>query len=356
MSMTRAMGAWLLGSMLILVSVAPAQTAILWNPPVPVSGPGDVSTAGAPAIAVNCGPGTTQVTFNGVTFLQDPTPGNFQIQPPITANGYTLDMPYNRVASANFWSNPAPGGSAALGQALDRGRHWGPGTATVTCTISGLTIGNFYEIQIWSADDRGGAGWRVSDWADTCGAGGASLSGHSVTGIFSATSTAQTFCNGPQQGISYNLLNMIQVRDLSATPEYQTNASPAASLDINGVQGTSQLAAEVTIPIGMSATLNLGSTNVGQLWDLGAGNAPLIPASAGALLSSDGQIVNLDFTDPTLGMWFNFLQGPTWGSAATVSIPFSFPVATTLSAQMVVVAPTMSSGIALSQPVRLIVQ
>jgi hypothetical protein len=266
-----------------------------------------------------------------------------------------LDLPYNRAASANFWSNPAPGGSTALGQALDKGRHWGPGTGTVTCTISGLTVGNFYEIQIWSTDDRGGAGWRTSDWADACGAVGASLSGHSVTGIFSATSTSQTFCNGPQQSISYNLINMIQVRNLSATPEYQVNAPPA-SLDVNSVQGTSQMVAAVTIPVGISATLNFGSTNSGQAWDMGIGSAPLIPASAGALQTSNGQIVNLDLADPTLNLWFNFLQGPMWGPSATISIPFSFPLATSLSAQMVVVAPTMSSGIALSQPVRLIVQ
>ena len=143
------------------------------------------------------------------------------------------------------------------------------------CTISGLTVGNFYELQIWTTDDRGGPGWRTSDWADTCGAAGVTLSGHSVTGIFLATSASETFCNGPQQGSSYNLINMIQVRDVSAPPEYQVNGA-SAGLDINGVQGTSQAAAAVSIPIGASAALNLASQNVGQQWDLGAGAAPLI--------------------------------------------------------------------------------
>ena len=332
-----------------------AQTTIIWNLPMPVSGPGDVSTLGVSAIAVNCGVSTSQATFNGVTFLQDPTPGNFITQPPITANGYTLDLPYNRAASANFWSDPTPGGSAALGQALDTGRHWGPGSGTVMCTISGLTVGNFYELQIWTTDDRGGPGWRTSDWADTCGAAGVTLSGHSVTGIFLATSASETFCNGPQQGSSYNLINMIQVRDVSAPPEYQVNGA-SAGLDINGVQGTSQAAAAVSIPIGASAALNLASQNVGQQWDLGAGAAPLIPASAGGLVSSDGQVVNLDLADPTLGLWFNFLQGPAWGPATTVALPFSFSFPSSLSAQMIVLAPGMPSGIALSQPVRLTVQ
>ncbi|MAG58087.1 MAG: hypothetical protein CMJ83_17510 [Planctomycetes bacterium] len=363
MSVTRKTRVWLLGSLLTLVGFAPAQTSIIWNAPVPVSGPNDVSTVGVGAIAVNCGLGSSQATFNGVTFLPDPTPGNFIIQPPITANGYTLDLPYNRASSSNFWTSPAPSGSTTMGQALDTARYLGPGsnTAPVTCTISGLTVGNFYEIQIWSADDRGGPGWRVSNWADTCGVAGPSLSIHSVTGIFSATSASRTFCNGPQTGgaqpgAAYNLLNMIQVRDLSATPEYQTNAFPGASLDINGVQGTNQTAATVTIPTGVPATLNLGSTNAGQLWDLGSGLAPLIPASAGALTTSDGQIVNLDIADPTLGFWFNLLQGPTWGPTTSVSAPFSLSFATGVSLQMIVVDPSLLSGVALSQPVRLIVQ
>ena len=354
--MNRAKNLGIAVAVLTLVAVAPAQTSILWNNPVPVSGPGDVSTSGVAGIALNCGPTTVQVTLNGVTFLPDPTPGNFQIQPPVTANGYTLTMPYDRTASANFWSDPTPGGSAALGQALDKGRHASASASNVMCTVSGLTVGDFYEIQIWSTDDRGGPGWRVSKWADNCGATAVSMSGHSVTGIFSATSTAQSFCNGPQGGNSYNLINMIQIRNLSAAPEYHTNASPAASLDINGVQGTSQIEAVVTVPVGMTGTLGLGSVNVGQPWDLAAGTAPLIPASAGALISSDGQIVNINLGDPSLTLWFNFMQGPAWGTGTALSIPFSFPSATTLSAQMIVADPAQTSGIALSQPVRLLVQ
>jgi hypothetical protein len=55
-------------------------------------------------------------------------------------------------------------------------------------------------------------------------------------------------------------------------------------------------------------------------------------------------------------LWFNFLQGPSWGPLTSVSIPFSLSYATAVSAQMVVVDPGLMSGIALSQPVRLIVQ
>lgn len=353
MSAKRAMGAAVWASILIVAGVAGAQASIVWSAPVPVSGPSDVSTVGAPVIAVNCGPGASLVTLNGVTFLPDPTPGNFQTQPSVSANGYTLDMPYNRVANGNFWSNPAPGGSAALGQALDRARHQGPGMPdTVMCSISGLTVGNVYEVQVWSADDRGGPGWRVSDWGDTCGAAGAGLSGHSVTGIFSATSTSQSFCNGPQAGISFNLLNLIQVRVLSVLPEYQTNWTEAG-FDVDGVQGTPSAPATVTVPVATWHLVNLSSTNVGQPWDLVWGMAPLVPLSAGGLATPLGQIVNLDLADPTLGLWFNFLLSPPFVNG---SVPFRSPVPISLSMQVMVGAPSMPSGIAISQPNRLIVQ
>ena len=138
-------------------------------------------------------------------------------------------------------------------------------------------------------------------------------------------------------------------------PEYQTN-SFAAGLNVNGVIGTQYMPATPTVPIGTMATLTLVSTGAGQPWDLGTGAAPLVPTSAGAVTSSDGQIVNLDLADPTLSLWFNFLQGPTFPPAILMSIPFSIPFATSISAQMIIVNPSMSSGIALSQATRLIIQ
>ena len=140
-----------------------------------------------------------------------------------------------------------------------------------------------------------------------------------------------------------------------ASPEYQVN-SLNAHLDINGILGTQLVPATVTVQIGMTATLGLVSSSIGQPWDLGYGLAPLVPASAGALTFSSGQIVNLDLTDPTISLLFNFLQGPSWGPAASLSVPISVPFATAISAQMIVVTPSMPSGIALSQPVRLVVQ
>lgn len=138
------------------------------------------------------------------------------------------------------------------------------------------------------------------------------------------------------------------------TPEYQTN-SVVAWFDINGVSGGTTTPAMVTVPGGQTATVNMSSLNGGQPWDVGVGTAALIPASAGALTSSTGQIVNLDLSDTTLTTWFNYLSGPLWGPSPSLSYPFSIPGPSMWSAQMIVVAPNSPSGIALSQPVRLIV-
>ena len=171
----------------------------------------------------------------------------------------------------------------------------------------------------------------------------------------------RTFTNGTQRYIVTEMYGpggcyIVDFTGGQVPPQYQTNSGFQASLNVNGVVGSQYAPAITNLGIGMPGNLNMLSFNAGQAWDIGAGAAPLIPASAGALTSSDGQIVNLDLTDPTLSLWFNFLQGPVYPVAPIVSLPFSFAAATSISAQMVVVSPSNASGIALSQAVRLIVQ
>ncbi|MAG55595.1 MAG: hypothetical protein CMJ83_04815 [Planctomycetes bacterium] len=172
-------------------------------------------------------------------------------------------------------------------------------------------------------------------------------------GFLAADLDDLAFFDGPLSVLA--IVDIMNNGVLSGTPQYQTN-SGLGSLDVNGVQGTTQSPAIVNVPIGTTATLGLGSTNAGMLWDLGSGLAPLISVSAGAFVLPDGQIVNLDVSDPTLSFWFNLLQGPTWIPWGALSIPFSVPVPAAVSMQMVVVSPTLPSGVVLSQPVRLIVQ
>lgn len=135
-------------------------------------------------------------------------------------------------------------------------------------------------------------------------------------------------------------------------PEYQVN-SPVAGLDVNGIVGTTAAPALVTVPSGGTATLTLASVSSGVIWEMGYGVQPLIPASGGAYTTSDGQLVNLDVTDPGFGTWFNGFASPGFTAfSATISPPGP----QTVALQMGIFDPTQLSGVSLSQATRVTVQ
>lgn len=135
---------------------------------------------------------------------------------------------------------------------------------------------------------------------------------------------------------------------------YQVNQA-AATFTVNGTTSDGTAAATVTTTAGSPVSIAFQSTLTGNAWDLGFGTAALVPLSAGAVTSSDNQIVNLDLADPSAGTWFGILQtSPPFQSFTVPAL--TFPVPQSLSAQMAVAAPGNPSGLALSQAVRLIVQ
>jgi hypothetical protein len=138
----------------------------------------------------------------------------------------------------------------------------------------------------------------------------------------------------------------------STFPDYQINQLEAA-LTINGVQGTSMAPATPTINVGSPALLQLTSTNSGAPWDLMYGLAPLLPATQGGFVAADGQVVNMDFTDPSLGFLFSLFQGPGF---LNLTIPFGVTSPAAVSMQMAVVDPVAAIGLRISQPTRLVVQ
>lgn len=76
--------------------------------------------------------------------------------------------------------------------------------------------------------------------------------------------------------------------------EWQVNQT-CASLDIDGVQGTSAAPADVTIPEGQAAVLNINGT-ANAPWDIGVhvGGSLGVSASGGGITTAGGQIINLD--------------------------------------------------------------
>ena len=135
--------------------------------------------------------------------------------------------------------------------------------------------------------------------------------------------------------------------------EWQLNGA-AASLDINGLTLVDPLGASgavTTAPIGVPVTLNIGSTLLGNVHDLGVVLNPLLSVSAGGVITGGGQTINLAIADPSLF----FLFGPDglFSSATPVS-NYTIPFTPTLpgliaSAQLGVIDPASPDGVSISQ-------
>jgi len=141
---------------------------------------------------------------------------------------------------------------------------------------------------------------------------------------------------------------------IAGAPEYQGN-SFSASLDINGVQTNGSTPANVNVGLNTPFTLNFFSFNTGQLWDLGYGVSPLIPRSACAITTPNGQVLNMDITDPTFSTFFGGTLSSGFGFF-NFSVTQQYPVTTIVGMQMVIVSPNLPDGIGLSQATRLSVQ
>jgi hypothetical protein len=95
------------------------------------------------------------------------------------------------------------------------------------------------------------------------------------------------------------------------------------------------------------------SINTGAPWELIFGLSPLVTPTSGAFVDPEGQIVNVDLSDPSLTFLFNGFQGPGF---ATASLPFTPTAMGSLSLQMAVADPIALVGIRLSQATRVTIQ
>lgn len=136
----------------------------------------------------------------------------------------------------------------------------------------------------------------------------------------------------------------------TAPGSYQVNQL-GCTLLVNNVSGSLAAPANLSVAPGAGVTVQLTSINQSQLWDLGYGTNPLVPLASGALTSSDGQVVNLDLSDPALGSWFNVMQNaPPFQDLQVVVTAFPGPP---VALQAIVADPTKSSGVSLSQATRI---
>jgi autotransporter-associated beta strand protein len=326
----------------ILVFAAGARTAfgaaITWQTPTTVVGDTDVSTAGTLVYAYNFS--SSASTVNGVAFTGNTSltgaGANLSFSPSFGGN-------YNGYGSG---SNPYNALSSAYKVLLGNANYLDAPGASVTITLSNLTVGRSYAIQYWVNDSRNlgrsetltssGGNTVTLSYDATATAGGV---GQYSIGTFTANATTQSFIVTQVGGSDDVQINALQLRDTTGiiawgpattvvgdtdvstvgTLVYAYNFSSSSST-VNGVAftGNSSLS---------DAGGNMGfSPSFGSGWDgFGSGSNPFNALSEAykVLLKSsvwrdgDGASVSITLSNLTAGRnyavqyWVNDSRGST---------------------------------------------
>ena len=217
-----------------ILSTAPTVTT--WQTPQTITSSSEVNTQGSlvmarQATASDYG-GYADQTVNGVPFI-----GNVN-----TINGVTFSIQGNTSYDPRSFisTKTLSGVDAAAYQTLLAGAWYGT-TSPVTASLSGLTPGNTYLIQIWADDFRRDSNARTETITT---AGGVDVNAPTLQyltgdGVNAGSGTGQyvigTF-TAAESSVSFNLtgnqisqLNAFQLRDITAQP-YDTWATTTHSL------------------------------------------------------------------------------------------------------------------------------
>ena len=188
-----------------LAGTASAST-VTWGSAANIAGATDVSTMGTLVVANDIGSGDTSQTVNGVTFT--PFTGGGSNSATFTQGNVTLSAPTagDTVGFGNGFgpSNFSPSYNAMLSGAatLGNGQPPGNGLDPMDLTVTSLTPGAQYLVEIWVNDSRG---YSVSRQETLSGSSSDSAvidyltpPGQFITGTFVAGNTgSQTFSMTP---------------------------------------------------------------------------------------------------------------------------------------------------------------
>jgi hypothetical protein len=223
----------MVSSAIALVVQSAQAGPILWNSPVNISGVTDVQT-GSVFMAFSFGAtGVTGTTINGVVFAPfavtntttSVTVGNLTLSGTSTVNGGAVGAFGS--ASPPFSTLPAAYQSMLASSAYQDNNP-------MLVTLSGLAVGQKYQIEYWVNDSRNGVGNVRTDTLSDAGASTAILSentgaggglGQYVIGIFTAAGATQSFTitgvNTPSATFqnTASQMNGLEVLAVASTPE-----------------------------------------------------------------------------------------------------------------------------------------
>lgn len=194
----------IVGGVSLVVSLGLAATAsaspIAWGTPVNISGASDVSQSGTFVDGMEGWSGNTTLTIGDATFHQP------------SVNGGIYSTPSSDIATTfggSFqYGDPSGPSSSPEYNALVNENGNGDGTAT----LSGLTTGLTYQVEVWAV--------TISFTNTTTLDGTASLdagAGQFVLGTFTATSGTETFAYTGTNGGAR--ISAVQLRQLSTVAE-----------------------------------------------------------------------------------------------------------------------------------------
>ena len=252
-----------LALILCLAILAPATlraAAITWGPATTDSADTDVYSNGV-ALYAYC---ETATTNNGVTFTG--------VSSGTTWGSVTLTGFGSYYANTfGFAGSPFSGFSASYSNFL-AGAAAG-GTAAGSVTLSGLTPGHDYAVQVWVNDSRNNSGvWTRTETLSSTGGNSVALAfntfqsaggvGQYAVGTFTADSTAtQAITFTPAGGSSASAqLNAISVRDLGiSTKTWLGSASTSWGTAANWSPGSTPPLPGDSLLFNASSTANLGT-------------------------------------------------------------------------------------------------
>ena len=205
-----------------------------WTGPLGITGDANLNTNGAylDALILNTSAGSS-LAADGVTF---------HVATSESGGGYGDQViSYTGSALNNYsWAGDFPVGasaSSAFAAVMDAGgiyQNGGSGTGTVT--ISGLSAGSEYLVQVFNYAPDGDQGLTTLSGATPVtlsnlpGVGGTNTYGEFATGTFVATNTSETF-NWNGAGSGYTVIGAISVRKLTiTTPTQSISWGPATGI------------------------------------------------------------------------------------------------------------------------------
>lgn len=200
---------------------------ITWGTNVTISADSDVFTDGTLMYAYDWA--NVNATVNGIAFTGTSTQNGGSN---VSISG--LGSNYQGFTSTSV---PFTNLSAAY-QSILKGGQYEDGNVTATITLNNLTIGRVYAVQIWVSDPRASGG-EAGRTENAIGANQATLAynvpptpggvGQYSIGVFTATSTSETFSLLSNSTSGSTQLNALLVSDVTATGYQPINPAPPGS-------------------------------------------------------------------------------------------------------------------------------